>query len=208
MVDEMKTEAELLEAWRAGDRDAGQVLFSRYFQPIRLFFVNKVEGSPSDLVQETFMACIKGRDRIHEEGGFRAYLFGVAYGVLRVHLRSKYQAELELESVSVQDLAPGAFTLMLQSEQTRLLARALRTLPVDLQVVMELRYWEQMNSPEIAQVLGLSPSTVRYHLRQGRSQLATAIAQLAQSPSVLESTLGGIEGWAQQVRDLLRQSRP
>ncbi|MEM9461642.1 MAG: sigma-70 family RNA polymerase sigma factor [Myxococcota bacterium] len=202
----MKTEAELLEAWRAGDRAAGQALFSRYFQPIRLFFVNKIEGSPSDLVQETFMACIKGRDRIHEGGDFRAYLFGVAYRVLRVHLRSKYRAELDLGTASMQDLAPSAVTLILKSEQTRLLAQALRILPVDLQVVMELRYWEQMNSSEIAQVLGISASTVRYHLRQGRSQLADAIRQLAKNPKVLESTLGDIEGWAQQIRDLLRSS--
>ena len=205
MVEGVKTEAELLEAWRAGDRAAGQALFSRYFEPIRCFFVNKISEPPSDLVQETFMACVKGRDRIHEDGGFRAYVFGVAYGVFRVYLRNKYRAEFDVGTVSVQDLAPGASTLMLQSEQTRLLAQALRTLPVELQVAMELRYWEDMNSAEIAQVLGISASTVRYHLRQGRVKLAEAIRRLAENPRVLQSTLGDIDGWARQIRTILQQ---
>jgi RNA polymerase sigma-70 factor (ECF subfamily) len=38
----VRSDAELLEAWRQGDKRAGAELFERYFEPISRFFVNKL----------------------------------------------------------------------------------------------------------------------------------------------------------------------
>lgn len=199
-------EVELLDAWRAGDRAAGQALFSRYYDAVSRFFVNKVAEAPADLVQETFMACVKGRDRIREGGSFRSYLFGVAYNVLKGHLRRRYDARGDMSMISVEDLSPGASTLMQEVEQTRLLAHALRMLPVELQVMMELRYWERMNSTEISTVLGVPAGTVRDRLRRGRGLLEDAMRRISEDPAVLGSTLGDIDGWARQIREGMRPS--
>jgi RNA polymerase sigma-70 factor (ECF subfamily) len=195
------TDAELLYAWRDGNTEAGQQLFKRYYDATARFFVNKINEAPGDLVQETFMACVKGRERIREGGSFRAYMFGVAFNVLRGYLRRRYAAHEELGSVSIMDLDPSPSVVVHRSEEVRLLLRALRTLPIELQVVVELRYWEQMSSSEISRALGVPPPTIRSRLQRGHALLEAALRKLPAAPTVLESTLGDIDGWARRIRE-------
>jgi RNA polymerase sigma-70 factor (ECF subfamily) len=202
----VRSDAELLYAWRAGDTEAGQRLFKRYYGPVARFFANKIREAPGDLVQQTFVATVEGRDRLRDDGNFRSYLFGVAYRVLTGYLRRKYEAPDDLASISVCDLDPGPSTIMHRSEEVRLLLAALRTLPLDLQVVVELRYWEQMNSTEISQVLGIPAATVRTRLRSGRTSLHEALRTLTSSPDLLQSTTSDIDGWARKVREGVQSS--
>jgi RNA polymerase sigma-70 factor (ECF subfamily) len=151
----MAADAELLEAWRQGDGAAGSELFERHYPAIVRFFANKVAGDPADLIQETFEACVSGRDRMREGGGFSAYLFGVAYNVLRRHYeRSRKQGErFDPGTASAADLSPGPSTMVGQRDEHRLLLAALRRIPLEQQVVLELFYWEGMTSATIAEVL-------------------------------------------------------
>lgn len=200
----MRSDAELLYAWREGDVASGQQLFKRYYGPVARFFANKIRESPGDLVQETFMGCVKGRDRIRDDGNFRSYLFGVAYRVLTGYLRRRYESPAGLDSVSVLDLDPGPSTLMHRSEEVRLLLHALRSLPVELQVLVELRYWEQMSSTEISQALDIPAATVRGRLRSGRAQLEQALRTMPASRDMIQSTISDIDGWAREVRQSVR----
>jgi RNA polymerase sigma-70 factor (ECF subfamily) len=206
IVAAVSSDTELLYAWRAGDGLAGQQLFKRYYTPIARFFSNKINDPPGDLVQETFTACVKGRDRIREGGSFRGYLFGVAYNVLTGYLRRRYAKHEDLGSMSILDLDPSPSVVMHRSEEVRLLLQALRTLPIELQVVVELRYWEQMNSSEIGRVLGIPAATIRSRLQKGHALLEAALRKLPASKEVLESTLGDLDGWAQKVREGVQQA--
>ncbi|MEM9459874.1 MAG: sigma-70 family RNA polymerase sigma factor [Myxococcota bacterium] len=199
----MTGDSDLLDAWRAGDSHAGQELFKRYYDLIARFFANKITGSTSDLVQETFMACVDGRDRIRGDGQFRGYLFGVAYNVLKGHLRRQYRVPDELGSISMLDLDPGPSTIVGESEQASLLLIALRSLPVELQMIIELRYWEQMTSTDIAEILGIAPVTVRGRLRQGRIQLERAMREQSAPATVIDSAVGELERWVREVREQL-----
>lgn len=204
----MASDAELLYAWRDGNTGAGEKLFERYYPPIDRFFSNKVSEDPSDLIQKTLEACVQGRDRIGDGGSFRSYLFAIAYNVLRRYLRDQYQCrEEELCSRSIHDIAPGPSTLMIESEQMHLLVMALRRLPLELQVVLELRYWEKMTSPEIEAMLGTNASTVRSLLRRGRKLLEDALHEVAQGPVVLQSTVSNLDSWAEKLRQLLIAKR-
>ena len=197
----MGMDAELLYAWRRGDAKAGQRLFRRYYEPVARFFANKLRDPPADLVQETLMRCVKGRDRIREDSSFRSYLFSVAYRVLTDHLRAHYRAPEAMQSVSLQDLDPGPSTIIDQAEEAQLLVQALRSLPLPLQVIFELRYWERMNSTEISHVLDIPANTIRSRLRQGRGLLEDALHKLATSPRVAHNTLSNIDAWAEQIRE-------
>lgn len=200
----MASDAELLYAWRDGNTEAGEELFERYYPPIDRFFSNKISEDPSDLVQRTLEACVKGRDRIGDGSSFRSYLFAIAYNVLKRYLREQYQCrEQELSSRSIHDMAPGPSTLMVESEQMHMLAMALRRLPLELQVVLELSYWEKMSSAEIGQALRLSASTVRSLLARARKKLVEALHEVARDPTLLENTLSNLDSWAQKLRRLL-----
>ena len=199
-----RQDEELLEAWRQGDKDAGVALFQRYYDAIYRFFRNKLMDDSGDLVQQTFLACAEGRDRLRQDASFRSYLFGVACNTLRAHLRSKYRhVAADLDTVTAFDLSPGPGEIYARSREERLLLKALRRIPVEQQVLLELRYWEALGSAEIAEVLGLPDNTVRSKLSRAHANLKGVMERIASSPAELASTVDNLEAWAQRCRAVL-----
>ncbi|ACY14282.1 RNA polymerase sigma factor [Haliangium ochraceum] len=204
-----RSDAELLETWRTGDAAAGEVLFDRYYDSIERFFLNKVSTNVGDLVQETFLACVEGRDRVQNSAKFRSYLFSIAYNVLRGHLRGNYRRghALELDEVTMEQLMPGAGTLLGERREQRLLLEALRNIPLPYQVILELHYWEQMSTENISEVLGRPVGTVRSRMRRARELLEEIMSRLAHSRDELKSTVTRLDDWAAQCRrDMLALS--
>jgi RNA polymerase sigma-70 factor (ECF subfamily) len=195
------SDADLLEAWRSGDIAAGEALFERHFESVHRFFANKVwSDEVDDLVQEAFMGCVRGQDRVTV--GFKAYLFGVARKQLLKHRdrwrRDHPKEDYETGRVAALDATPSQ--LAVAAEEQRLLLRALRRLPLDLQIALELFYWEEMRSADIAQVLGIPHGTARSRLRRARDLLREVLDRLEASPALLESTIGNLDRWLESIR--------
>jgi RNA polymerase sigma-70 factor, ECF subfamily len=190
-----------LEAWRAGDRAAGERLFDRYYEPVARFFVNKVGDASPDLIQRTFLACVEGVSRFRGEGSFRSYLFAIAYRQLCLHYRDREGDRVDLASVSAFALDPSLSRIVDEREEMRLFLAGLRELPLDLQVVLELHYWEQCTVVEIAAALDIPTGTVKSRLRSGRDKLRAIVERLAAHPDLAARTIHGLETWAREVRE-------
>ena len=201
----MASDTELFHAWRAGDRNAGSLLFSRHFDAVHRFFRNKLDAGVEDLVQRTFVACVEGRDGFREESSFRTYLFGVAHNLLREHFRKKQRAGavVDLDAVSVVDLGASPVTLLAGRAEERLLLQGLRQIPIASQVILELYFWEQMTGREIGALLGVPEDTARSRLRRAKQQLEAALRQLEADAVQLESTLSNLGQWATGLRGRL-----
>jgi RNA polymerase sigma factor (sigma-70 family) len=192
----------LLDRWAAGDRDAGGALFERYFEPIHRFFAHKTSAAVADLVQDTFTACIAARDRFRRESSFRTFIFATARNVLFAHYRSRLR-ELERESVGdslLADLDPSPSSIVAQRDEERLLLAALRRIPIDFQIALELYEWEELTAVEVAEVLGISEAALRSRVHRAKQQLREELRRIAASEEVLESTLSGLERWAAELR--------
>lgn len=202
------SDEELLARWRRGEREAGKVLFERYYQTLERFFANKIPEGISDLVQETFRLCLGARDQIEDPSKFRSYLFSVAYNALRGHFRKRGQrgTEVELEEAPVDELLPGPCSVLVKREEQRLLLEALRRIPVKDQFILELQYWEDLKVSEMADILKVPTGTVKSRLSTARDRLRAAIQELASSPEILESTLADLDAWARQCRRALGRS--
>jgi RNA polymerase sigma factor (sigma-70 family) len=198
----VQTDQELLAAWQAGDRTAGELLFERYYAVLVRFFANKIGGDPMDLIQETFMGCVSGQARLRNRQGFRGFLFGIAFNLLKQHYaRQRRDGDrFDPDTCSAADLSPGPGTMLSKSREQRLLLEALRRLPVRYQVVLELFYWEDLTAIEIGEALELPEGTVRTRLRRARELVAGALGEVEGEPGVVEATLGDLEGWAARVR--------
>lgn len=201
----MSDDLELLRAWGEGDDEAGSVLVRRHFDTIARFFETKVEGDAADLIQRTFLACVRARDRAHEIEGFKAFLLTIARRQLFDHLRGKYRQAQRFEPllVSVHDLGQTPSQAVAARQEGRLLLRALQRLPVEMQMTVELHYWEHLTEPQIAHVLEIPRGTVKSRLSRARELLRQHIERLASSPALAESTLGGIDRWARELRDVI-----
>ena len=175
----MAEDWELLASWRAGDVEAGNQLVATHFQAISRFFRGKLGDDVEDILQQTFLACVEGRDRI-EGASFRSYLFGVATRRLFDHLRSKYRGgrEIVFSISSLADLGTTPSEGAARNERARLLQAALRQIPVDAQIALELAYWEGLSGAEIAVALDIELGTVRSRLSRARDHLREAVIAL------------------------------
>src|SRR5215210_2704749 len=81
------SDAELLVAWREGDRAAGEALMRRHYRSVLRFFELNASWAADDLAQRTFMACIERAAAVRDTEAFRAYLLGVARRQLAQHQR-------------------------------------------------------------------------------------------------------------------------
>jgi len=188
---------ELLHAWRAGDRRAGGELFSRHFDSVRRFFANKVDSGVEDLVQRTFAACVAGRDRFREDASFRTFLFAIAHNLLKAHLRDLRRGGREdFERDSLVDLGAGPLSRLAAREEQQLVVHALRRIPVESQVLLELYYWEELTGAELAAFLGVPEDTARSRLRKARALLRGAVDEALRDGWSLADSIAGLEQWA------------
>jgi len=179
----MTGDDELLQRWRAGDRAAGDRLVAQHLTSIRRFFRAKLGGDVEDLIQQTFLDLLEASSPVVS---VRATLFTIARRRLLDHLRARYQRdEIELlGAISVADLGMLPSAAVVHAEQQRLLRNALRHIPVDHQIALDLAYWEDLSGPEISKILGISEHTVRSRLARARQALRD---QFAPRPTSLAS---------------------
>lgn len=206
-IAKVSSDVELLERWRAGEASAGERLFERYFDTVQGFFANKVDADVEDLVQETFLGCVRGRDAIRDDASFRIYLFQIARNNLYQYIRKKYRRGdvVDFAEVSIADLgvSPSGHVGRVQDE--RLLLEALRHLPLDFQIALELYYFEQVRGSQLAEILGIPPGTVRSRIRRGLEHLRKILDRLTASPVQLQSTLTRLDDWAAEIRDARKE---
>lgn len=205
----MEDDFALLDAWRAGDLEAGSKLFDRHFESIHRFLRHKVGDDTDEVMQRTLLACVESRDRFRGASSFRTFLFGVARLELFSHYRRRRKADAhtDLEQSTIQDLDPSPSVIVARHKEQQILHEGLRRLPVDLQIALELHYWENMSATEIATVLEIPAGTVKSRLRRAKEMLRETMEQVALSKAQLESTLGDLDGWARSLGEVIHDER-
>jgi RNA polymerase sigma-70 factor (ECF subfamily) len=194
---------ELLDAWAAGDKRAARTLIDRHFDAIYRFLRNKLgDEDVEDVAQETFLACVRGRANFRRESSFRTFLFATARNVLLYHFRKQRRRERDIdpEVDHVADLAPGPSSIAVRKDEQRVVLEALRALPLDYQIALELYHWEGLSGPELAEVLGLGEAALRSRLHRAKAELRRQVERIASSGALLESTRANLEQWAAELR--------
>jgi RNA polymerase sigma-70 factor (ECF subfamily) len=196
---------ELVEAWRRGDRTAGEQLVARHFRTVYGFFRNKLDGEVEDLVQRTFLHCIESRDAFRGESSFRGYLLAIARNELFGHYRGRgIRIDPDQTSLSVVDPGDRPSAVIDRRREHRLLVRALRALPIDDQMLLELYYFEELPGPELALVLAIPEGTARTRLRKARGLLDAALADLERRGEGLRATTAEVDEWVRSLRGIIR----
>lgn len=206
----MDPDLELLDRWCAGDKTAGNELFQRYFDSIYKFFDNKAYEELDELVQRTFLACLTGRDTFRRQCSFRTYLFTLARNELYHYLQRIHRPGLFVDFgiTSMADIKTTPQTRHARHEKHEHLLRALRTLPLEQQLLLELHYWEGMDPGELAEVFDIARTTARTRLHRARNALRDRLeemARLADLPYPVPPTVEDLDEWARKIHDQLSQ---
>jgi RNA polymerase sigma-70 factor (ECF subfamily) len=198
------SDLELLARWRDGDARAADELLARHFAAVVRVFRYKADDVLDDLVQQTFLACVERRDAILGADKFRPYLLRVAYSLLRRHFEQKGgpRGRIDPLTTSLQDIAGGSPSSLLALARSQAnVITALRSLPLEFQLALELFYWEELSARDIATVLGVPEGTVRSRLRLGRERLRSSLAALEAHSEPAPARELDVDARARALRD-------
>jgi RNA polymerase sigma-70 factor (ECF subfamily) len=170
----VRTDLELLEAWRAGDGVAGNELVSRHWASVSRFFRSKIGDDGADLISQTLLALVESREPVEN---VVAFLFSVARRRIIDHLRRRTRSpELDPALSSIADLRTGVETAALRRERADLLRDGLAQIPLDDQIALELAYFDHLTTRGLATVLAIPENTVRSRLSRARDKLRAVLA--------------------------------
>ena len=197
-------DAALLEAWRAGDSAAGNRLFHRHADAVIRVFRNKVGDATDDLVQRTFVACLERTNEIADADRFRQYLLKVARNQLFRFFRDRAgpRGRIDTMRTSVHELAPSPSTMLGVDRERQQLLAALRRLPIELQLALELYYWEGLRGPELADVLGVAEGTARSRIRIAKERIRRLLDE-AEGVDADRGAGADFDEWAASLKDEL-----
>jgi len=129
----------------------------------RLFVDDR--NAAEDLVQEAFIRLARSATRIQDLDKAAAYLRSIVLNLARDHNRRgfvslRHQLPFDDHQASIED------QIDLQEDQRRVLEQ-LRELAPRQRDCLVLRYFHELGIDDIASTLGLSPNSVKTHLKRG-----------------------------------------
>ena len=198
----------LLHAWIEGDAGAGKELVQRHYRRILLFFHTKVGPELGrDLTQATFETLCANKVEFRGEASVITYLFGIARWKLVHHLRTQQMRDRWFDpmehSAEIPEVDQSITSLFAGRQREALVVRALRSLPLDDQIVLELKEYEGMTSRALAEVYGVCRDTMSSRINRARARLAAAVREAAESAPLIDSTLTGIDACMREIREQL-----
>jgi len=161
------TPAELAGRAAQGDRAAFAALHGRYAAMVHAVLLARLPRQEcDDLVQEVFLAAWQGLGRLRTPDHVGAWLAGIARRRAAGHLRARRAPPDALpDGLPSGDPAPadglGCDEILAE----------LRALPEAYGETLALRLVEGLSGPEIAELTGLTPDSVRVNLSRGMARL-------------------------------------
>ncbi len=144
--------------------------------------------SPSDahdVVQEVFLRLITSTTTFASADHLRAWLLHVAINVCHDMQKSAWNRRVDAWDTTAAEAThpePSAEDKALEKLYQHPVWKALKELPEDMRLVMQLRYVEEMDDKRIAEVLGVQPATVRTRLHRARARLRDLLLHAVPAP--------------------------
>lgn len=166
---------QLVEASRAGENVAVEVLLTRYNTKLNEFFNSKLPPTDADELTQKALDVLHGRLRGGELplGTFRGFVYGVARRLLLNFFSTRARArEFDPDVQSIVDLDPSITRQLSRHRHIQWLRAVLEELPLETQTLLELRYVQGLTYPEIAEIYGIPVGTATSRIRMAKEKLA------------------------------------
>ena len=177
-------EAAALVRVQGGDTEPFDLLVRRYMRAaftIAFRIVGHREDA-EDVVQEAFLAALANIRTFDTSRRFGPWLYRIVVtrGLNFRKSRSRRRTE-SLEFAPPASDAPGPAREAERSDLRAEIAAALARLPERQRMVVQFFELDGFSGAEIAEMLGISPGTVRWYLHQARQTLRGMLAHLEES---------------------------
>ncbi|MFY0406627.1 RNA polymerase sigma factor [Solicola sp. PLA-1-18] len=171
----------LVRAARLDDQTAFAEVVDRYGSSM-LGYARRLVGDQhdaADVVQAAFVSAWRGLPTFQGRSALRTWLFRLVQRRAADLARTRRPTPVDDRLLSAISPADRRDPLqgVLDSELLEALHAALAELPWHQRSVWLLREFEDMSYTEIAEVLAITPGSVRMHLHRGRRTLAERMAR-------------------------------
>ena len=165
---------------RADDRPTAAqaaTLFEAFEARLRRYVAFRVRepADVDDLIGEVFRRVVTGPVPT-DEAAWPAWLFRVAHNAVVDHYRRRRPLMALGIGLDRPDDAPPLADLAIRGEQLRATDAALRRLPGRQRAAIYLRYYEDLDFADVAEILGVPASTARSLVHRGLKRVAAAMA--------------------------------
>jgi RNA polymerase sigma-70 factor, ECF subfamily len=174
---DLPSDEELVRRAGGGDSAAFDDLFARHKDGVYACLWHCLGGDAElveDAVGAVFLSAYRGLGNFRGDSSFYTWIYRIAVNQAQAQLRRK-KRQWMLGWFSRQDLVesargtdePDPAEEVLRADTDHRLWRAVHALPEPYRTPLILRYAAEMDSPEIAAVIGRPAGTVRYQLSHG-----------------------------------------
>lgn len=168
--DFLHDEKELLKLASSGNEKAFTYLFHAHKNKLfgYLFRLTNSQEITEDIIQEIFLKLWKDKSELINIAQFDAYLFRMAKNqAINAFKTIARQTLLYAEYFENQTFEVNSTDNLIQFNETqRMLAQIIESLPPQQKLVYQLSREQHLKHEEIAQMLNLSPNTVKNHIIQ------------------------------------------
>ncbi|MGE0377687.1 MAG: RNA polymerase sigma factor [Planctomycetaceae bacterium] len=181
------TDELLVDQCRLGDREAFAEVVRRYQRQVCsiAFGATGNLAASEDLAQEAFVSAWKSLQDLREPHKLRQWLCGIvrnlAHNRVRRQNRDVMRDASALGTRDVADMHAGdPLEATIAQEEADLLNRTMAALPEQYREPLVLFYREDQSVAQVADILELSPDTVKQRLSRGRAMLREEVATLVE----------------------------
>lgn len=167
-----RSDAELVVAARQGQMWAKEALYRRHVRMVVGLAHRVMPGDPEvdDLVQDAFVAALEGLGRLDNPQAFASFVASITVRSARRRIRHRQvlrrlgirRGEPVDTERAVSETAPPDV-----AAELRALYSILQELPPDARIALVLRRVEGLTIPQIAELMELSPATVKRRISDG-----------------------------------------
>jgi RNA polymerase sigma factor (sigma-70 family) len=160
---------ELLSLVKTNDREAFNSLFLKYYPLLSDFcrFLGADSDDGEDIIADVFLDIWVKKERLHIHTSLKSYLYGaVRYRVYTLKGKSQKMQllpqEYALDKPGNDDLRPDE--ILFRKDRRHLIERFVNELPDQGKLIFLMNWQHQLDYQEIADILKISPHTVKTHI--------------------------------------------
>lgn len=169
-------------------------LYEGHFEAVRAYCLRRLPvADANDAVAEVFVIAWKKMTETPTRGSMRPWLYGVARNVIAHSKRSVARRTRLTEKAAglASSPEPGPELQILQRSQDRELLDALATLGDDDREVLQLKAWEELTAPQIAEIIGISEAAAKKRIARAYKKLERALRRTSLVVTEPHSQKGG-----------------
>lgn len=176
----------LIRRMKDGDDEAIEEFVRKYYPAVLRYCLLRIDdaGYAQDAVQETFERFFRSFARYRHYGKAANYLYVIAGNICRDYYRNRREVSAgDAEEVLQETLAEinpsgSDFRMDLRTDLHMDLRSAFAALPPELRETAILFFCQELKQREIAKILGLGLSLVKYRIRKAREQLQEMLKEV------------------------------